>query len=95
MQKSDINYKQIYSDILDKKFPEKSLECYSILNKRNLSAIDIIELNKRIFKDNKETEHINQKYRSYNKSDILKILDYQKITQIQQQPIGTPFQTEP
>ena len=33
MQKSDINYKQIYSDILDKKFPEKSLECYSILNK--------------------------------------------------------------
>lgn len=78
MQKSDINYKQIYSDILDKKFPEKSLECYSILNKRNLSAIDIIELNKKIFESNKETEHINQKYRSYNKSDILKILDYQK-----------------
>ena len=61
MQKSDINYKQIFNDILDTKFPEKSLECYSILNKRNLSAIDIIELNKRIFKDNKETEHINQK----------------------------------
>ena len=78
MQKSDINYKQIYSDILDKKFPEKSLECYSILNKRNLSAIDIIELNKKIFESNKEAEHVNQKYRSYNKSDIFKVLEYQK-----------------
>ena len=78
MQKPDINYQQIYSDILDKKFPEKSLECYSILNKRNLSAIDIIELNKKIFESNKEAEHVNQKYRSYNKSDIFKVLEYHK-----------------
>ena len=78
MQKMTINYNKIYGDIIAKKYPQKKEECLTLLQKETLSAIDIIELNKRIFKDNKETEHINQKYRSYNKSDILKILDYQK-----------------
>lgn len=76
--KITINYQQIFKDILKKKYPEKNKDCSLILNKENLSAIDIIELNKKIFGTDKETEHFNQKHRSYCKTDILKILDYQK-----------------
>ena len=72
------DYKLIFTDILDKKFPHKK-EKYHILLKKNLSAIEIIELNNSIFgTSNKEQQSENQKYRSYSKSDILKILDYQK-----------------
>lgn len=50
-----------------------------VSDKKELSAVDIIELNKRIFgtKD-EEVKKMNQKLRSYNKSDILDILTYQK-----------------
>ncbi|RQO39618.1 transposase [Chryseobacterium sp. KBW03] len=79
MQKSNINYRQIFMDILDAKYPEKKAECLSLLKNENLSAIDIIKLNHKIFgKADKETEAFNQKHRSYSKSAILKILDYQK-----------------
>lgn len=72
------DYRQIYEDILKKKFPHKRKNCSSILKKKIISGIDIIELNKKIFGVTKETESFNQKYRSYNKKDILLILDYQK-----------------
>ena len=73
------DYKMIYLDIIRKKHPDKEKKCGSILKKINLSAIDIIRLNDLIFgiKD-KEVEAFNQNHRSYSKSDILKILDYQK-----------------
>lgn len=71
------NYKNIYTDILLKKFPHKQQACLSILNKTDLSDLDVIELNKMIFgKKSQETERQNQKYRSYNKTTILEILDY-------------------
>ncbi|WP_209390858.1 helix-turn-helix domain-containing protein [Chryseobacterium sp. RR2-3-20] len=78
MQKVSINYKQIFNDILDTKFPYKKDDCLHLLNKEKLSAIDIITINKKIFGQNNENEILNQKHRSYSKSDILKILDYQK-----------------
>lgn len=68
------NYKQIYTDILNIKYPSKKKTVVNILRKQKLSAIDILELNKRIFG---EADN-NQKYRSYSKSDVLQILDYQK-----------------
>ncbi|WP_312994684.1 helix-turn-helix domain-containing protein [Chryseobacterium flavum] len=78
-QQSQPNYKQIYLDIIDMKFPHKKTECEKILKKKMLSAIDIMELNNRIFgtKD-QNLKKINQKLRSYNESDILRILDYQR-----------------
>ena len=76
------DYKQIYTDILNKKFPEKKEECKNFLKKANLSAIEIIELNKKLFGINKETEKFNQRHRSYSRSDILNILDYQKKYQL-------------
>lgn len=79
MKKSNINYQQIFMDILDAKYPEKKEACLPLLEKENLSAIDIITLNRAIFgKTDKETEDFNQKHRSYSKSAILKILDFQK-----------------
>ena len=73
------DYKQIYIDIITVKFPEKMEKCFFLLNKKKLSDIDIIELNKRVFEtEDLETEKFNQKLRSYNTSSIIKILDYQQ-----------------
>ncbi|SHM16333.1 hypothetical protein SAMN05444360_108184 [Chryseobacterium carnipullorum] len=70
-------YKKIYSDILAKKFPDKLNECESILSKKQLSVLDIIQLNQRIF-GNHEIFSENQRLRSYDDPSILKILNYQK-----------------
>jgi|SRR5690606_2112501 len=73
------DYKKIYSDILKFKFPHKKEACKPLLEKENLSAIDVIELNKIIFgATDKNTLTFNQKHRSYHKADILKILNFQK-----------------
>ena len=72
------NYKLIFSDILDKKYPEKKKECEDLLRKNDLSVLNILELNQKIFGVNKDTQIFNQKCRAYKKSDILQILDYQK-----------------
>ncbi|SMP94191.1 hypothetical protein SAMN05421679_105273 [Epilithonimonas pallida] len=72
------DYKNIYLDILQKKYPHKKEECRILLSKENLSVLNIIELNQRIFGKDKESMQFNQKHRSYKKSDILNILDYQK-----------------
>ena len=60
MQKVSINYKQIFNDILDTKFPHKKDDCLHLLNKEKLSAIDIITINKKIFGQNNENEILNQ-----------------------------------
>lgn len=70
-------YKKIYSDILTKKFPEKINECKSILSKKELSVLDIIQLNKQIF-GYKEIFSDNQRLRSYDDQSIVEILEYQK-----------------
>ncbi len=84
--KTKPNYKRIYKDILDIKHLEKKEECKWILRKKELSTMDILELNKRIFG---ETE--NQKYRSYSKADILKILDYQQQNQLSNTQLANHF----
>ncbi|AYZ12861.1 helix-turn-helix domain-containing protein [Chryseobacterium arthrosphaerae] len=78
-KKSQPNYKRIYSDIIDRKFPHKKAECEKLLGKKMLSAMDIMELNNRIFGTrDKNIKKMNQKLRSYNEADILRILNYQK-----------------
>lgn len=92
MEKSTINYRAIYTDILEHKFPQKKEECRTLLEKQNLSAIDIIELNNKIFGiSNKEMEFENQKRRSYSESDILKILDYQKKNRLNNSQLSRHF----
>ena len=78
MLKQNINYQQIFRDILDTKYPDKKKVCIPLLQNENLSAMDIVKINTEIFGISRENETSNQKHRSYHKSDILKILDYQK-----------------
>ncbi len=85
------DYKQIYTDIINKKYPHKKKDCESILQKKIISGIDIVELNKRIFGTDREREKLSQKYRSYNKTDILKILDYQKKNKLNNSQLADHF----
>ncbi|SFN47507.1 hypothetical protein SAMN05421741_1065 [Paenimyroides ummariense] len=72
------NYKRIYEDLLDRKYPHKKEVCKSVLAKEKLNSMDVFLLNNLIFdKETKEENENDQKYRSYDKTSILKILQYQ------------------
>lgn len=91
-KQSQPNYKLIYSDIIEKKFPHKRAECEKLLGKKMLSALDIMELNNRIFglKD-QNLKKMNKKLRSYNESDIQLILNYQKNNRINNTQVAKRF----
>lgn len=73
------NYKKIFNDILEFKYPEKRALCFTILNKCELSYTDIVNLNNLIFNDDsQETKKINANYKVYDEKTIFKILKYQK-----------------
>lgn len=74
------NYKQIYTDIIKEKYPEKMNDA-RIKNKIGCmnTVMDVLNLNTLIFgQADGHTESKNQKLRSYDKNSILKILDYQQ-----------------
>lgn len=73
------NYKKIYIDMISRKFPEKLEDCRIVLNKSILNSMDIIDLQKKLFGTNSlSTAQSNQLHKSYDKSAILAILEYQK-----------------
>ncbi|WP_294200521.1 helix-turn-helix domain-containing protein [uncultured Chryseobacterium sp.] len=77
------NYKEIYKDIIIRKYPEKIKFCQKILKKKTLSSLDIINLNHLIFGNpDKDTLVFNQKLRSYDEIAILQILADQKINNL-------------
>ncbi|MFP3594254.1 helix-turn-helix domain-containing protein [Chryseobacterium sp. SIMBA_038] len=84
------NYKKIYADILAKKFPHKVKDCTSILLKEELSFLDIIKLNQRIFGYN-EISSINQRLRSYDNQTIIEILNYQKTHKLNNSQLSLHF----
>lgn len=88
MKKAIPDYKKIYTDILRKKFPNKAEKTNIILKKNELSSLDVITLNNLIFNENNKT---NQKHRSYRKADILKILDYQRKNELNNQQLAIHF----
>jgi len=70
----NINYKRIFQDILDLKFPEKQ-ELYAIVLEKEITDFyDVLNLNRLIFGD----ESKENKHKSYDKSTITKVLNYQK-----------------
>lgn len=92
MQKSTPDYHQIYKDIINKKYPSRKEECLFLLNKENLSVLDVIELNHRVFGlSDQMTEAFNQSHRSYNKSSILMMLDYQKKNKLSNSQLAKHF----
>ena len=86
-----INYNKIFSDIIEKKYPHKKEECLALLQKQVLTTIDIIKLNQKIFGISKENEISNLQHRSYVKSDILQILDYQKKHKLNNSQLANHF----
>ncbi|GEN74145.1 helix-turn-helix domain-containing protein [Chryseobacterium lathyri] len=85
------DYKQIFIDIIEQKFPDKNDEYVSILNKEKFSVMEIIEINKMIFGTNEQNLTFNQKQHSYSKSDILKILDFQKKNRLNNTKLAMHF----
>lgn len=73
------DYKRIFNDMIRMKYPEKEEECKNILNKKELSSLDIVNLNEKLFgTEDRDTQIFNQSHRSYNKETIIKILEFQK-----------------
>ncbi|KMQ62244.1 transposase [Chryseobacterium sp. BLS98] len=92
MENATPDYHRIYNDIINKKHPTRKEECRFLLDKQNLSVLDIIELNRKIFGlSDQMTETFNQSHRSYNKSSILKILDYQEKNKLNNMQLARHF----
>lgn len=61
------------------KHPDKFETCSPILQKKKLTVLDVLELNKIVFGlKSLETEQFNQRHKSYDKLTIMKILEFQK-----------------
>lgn len=88
-------YKSIYLDMMTKKFPDKIEKYQAMFQKEELSALDVIKLNEDLFGKQNKTEdsesNSSQKYRSYLKSDILQILDYQRKNKLNNSEIARHF----
>lgn len=78
MKRENPNYKLIYSDMIDLKYPFKKEQCSSILNKEQFTFLDVIKINKIIFGENTCDKNESQKFKSYDQSTIFEILEYQK-----------------
>ena len=89
-EKNAPDYVKIYSDIIDLKYPDRKDEFVSVLSKKQLTFLDVIELNHRLFGCTKSNE-LSQKLRSYNKKAILDILDYQKKQNLTNSQIAMHF----
>lgn len=87
------DYKQIYTDILEEKFPEKLIDTSIKLKLETLhSAIDILKFNQLIFGEPEYAVGFNnQRLRSYDQESILKILRYQKQNQLTNLQLGKQF----
>ncbi len=58
------------------KYPEKAYRCEHFLKKKELTTLDIISLN--IILCTRDSQQVNQKLKSYDRSAIFEILSYQK-----------------
>lgn len=91
-QKMRPNYNIIYLDLINKKFPDKINKHKVLLNKKELSTVDIIKLNEELFgQENATKEKINQSLRSYDMDTILEILAYQKKNNLNNTEVANHF----
>lgn len=86
------NYKKIYTDLLDRKYPEKKQACESILQKTTIESLDVIRLNELIFnKNNKDLLKKNQLFKSYDEHTVINILKYQKENRLNNIQLASHF----
>ncbi|MBB6371845.1 helix-turn-helix domain-containing protein [Chryseobacterium shigense] len=83
------DYKKIYIDILKKKYPEKAERCTVILQKEQLTSLDVVHLNEIIF--GKESAVKNQAHKSYDTEAIHEILNYQSKNSLSNSQLARHF----
>lgn len=71
------DYKKIYVDLITMKYPDKMHLCENILQKEQISVLDVIYLNNLLESSNEEARRFNQKLKSYDRTTIFVMLDYQ------------------
>ncbi|MDN4013432.1 helix-turn-helix domain-containing protein [Chryseobacterium gambrini] len=92
MEKLKPDYKKIYLDLIEKKFPEKKKDYDYFFKKEFVSALDIIHLNQKIFKSsNSLDENGNQLHKSYDEETIFQILSYQKKNKLNNSQLANHF----
>lgn len=91
IRKMKPNYRRLFTDILDKKYPDKKPYVLPHLRNNNLTHLEIIHINQLIFGTDKKNNNVNQKYKTYTKSDILKILAHQKRYSLNNSEVATHF----
>lgn len=69
-----INYKKIFQDAIELKYPEKKELCSLILTKEISDFYDVLRINKLIF----GTDNKTNKHKSYDIVTVMKVLKYQK-----------------
>ena len=86
------DYRKIYEDLIRYKFPEQWDELQPLLTHKQLDYFAVNRLNKRLFGEKNEEQLAQaQKYKSYDKATILKILDYQKKHQLNNTELALHF----
>ncbi len=86
------DYKAIYTDLINKKYPERVNEFQYYLQKKTLKRIDVIKLNNKILIDyNIQDKRFNQKFRSYQEEEIIEILRYQQKKQLNNTQLAKKF----
>lgn len=83
------DYKKIYTLLIERKFPNKSNDCKSILSKEELNIFDIQSLQKILF--DKKNFKENQKLKAYDKETIIYILNYQKLNHLNNSELALYF----
>ncbi|MGK6342300.1 helix-turn-helix domain-containing protein [Chryseobacterium sp. DT-3] len=89
------DFKQIYTDIITEKFPEKINDPSIISKLDSLStAIDILKFNRLIFGQAEYAiEFKSQRLRSYDESSIREILNYQSKNRLTNTQTANHFKT--
>lgn len=84
------DYKKIYWDLISEKFPLQLKDYQKFFDKKKLSCLDVIELNKKLFPDN-DAKNFNQKHKSYDKESIVMMLKYQRDNKLNNSQLALHF----
>ncbi|KXH84323.1 helix-turn-helix domain-containing protein [Chryseobacterium kwangjuense] len=85
------DYRRIYTDLINEKFPEKKEALAAMLSKQNFSILDVITCSSILSGKEETVFTFNQKHRSFDRQSILEILTYQKNNQYNNAELARHF----
>ncbi|MBB6369052.1 helix-turn-helix domain-containing protein [Chryseobacterium shigense] len=86
------NYNKIYTDLIERKFPEKKEEFAPLLTREIKNSLEIIKINNIIFnRQDKEINFLNQRLRSYDEESIKRVLEYQVSNRLNNREMASLF----